>query len=151
MSVLGYVKKLFGIGYKPITKIATHFDDEAVQRYIDTGAAFGSAVSFIYMGQCVGFDALLLDWEEAEQAYARLGFRTLSLDDFVDYGGYGKQLLGLKVLRDEGEDPVYHARFYRDNFLDKIDPVLDFNKMQETGEAQFANYAVPSTKHLSEK
>lgn len=151
MSVLSFIKDFLGIGYKPITKIATSFDDEKIQRYVDTGAIFGDAVSYIYMGQCVGFEARLQAWEEAEEAYAALGFRTLSLDDFVDYGGYGKELMGLKVARDEGEVPIFHARFYRENFLNKVEPLIDLDKMQETGDIQCGNYEMPSTRHLNDK
>lgn len=151
MTLKDRLKKLFGMGYKPITKIATQFDDDVVKRYIDAGAIFGDAVSYIYMGECVGFAKRLENWENAELAYSALGYRTLSLDQFVDYGGYGKELIGLTVPRDEGEEIVLHAKYYRDNFFNKVEPVIDFNKMMEDGEAQFGNYAVPSTKHLNEK
>lgn len=149
--MLRFIKKLLGIGYKPITKIATEFNSEVVQRYVDAGSIFGDAVSFIYMGQCVGFEDRLKAWEEAEVAYAGLGYRTLSLDDFVDYGGYGKKLMGLKIARDEGEQVILHAKFYREHFLDKVEPVIDFNKMQETGEIQYGNYQAPSTRHLNDE
>jgi hypothetical protein len=146
--MLGFFKRLLGIGYRPITKVATDFNEEVIQRYVDTGTIFGDAVSYIYMGQCVGFAARLQAWEDAEVAYAALGYRTLSLDDFVDHGGYGKELVGLKVARDVGEDVILHARFYRDHFLDKVEPLFDLQKMQETGEMQCGNYEMPSTKHL---
>lgn len=144
-------KRWVGIGYTPKTKVAAQYDEEVVQRYIDAGAIFGDAVSYIYMGECVGFEDRLKDWEEAEQAYAALGYRTISLDDFVSFGGYGKELQGLTVARDEGEAPIYHAVYYRVHFLGRCSPVINFDEMMKTGEAQVGTYAVPSTKHLTEE
>lgn len=142
-------KRLFVKKYTPITKMATQVDDKVIQRYIDAGAIFGDAVSYIYMGECAGFSDRLKAWEVAEAAYAALGFRTLPLDEFVDYGGYGKELVNLNVARDEGEAIVFHAAYYRENYLGKTQQVINFEKMMQDGEIQYGNYEMPSTKHLT--
>lgn len=142
-------KRWLGFKYEPRSKIAARYDDEVVQRYVDAGLVFGDVVSMIYMGECIGFADLLKAWEEAERDYAALGYRTIDLDAFVGAGGWGKELEGLTVARDEGEEPVYHAAYYREHYLGRCGPVIDFEEMQRTGEAQFGTYAVPSTKHLN--
>lgn len=142
-------KRWLGLGYKPKTKIAVQYDEEVVQKYVDTGAEFGDAVSMIYMGECIGFEDLLKRWEDAERAYASLGYRTVSLDDFISYGGYGEEITALQVARDEGEEPVYHATYYREHFLGKsmmvsVEPVGDSGAF--TGQ-----YIRPSTEHLNKR
>jgi hypothetical protein len=146
MSVWKRFTRWLGFGYKPQTKIAARHDDEIVQRYIDTGLEFGDAVSMIYMGECIGFDKLLAKWEEAEQAYSDLGFRTLTLDAFVDSGGWGKELEGLSVARDEGEEPVFHAKYYREHYLGK-NMIVGLDPVGDSG-AVVGHYIRPSTEHL---
>lgn len=116
------------------------------QRYVRSGAIFGDAVSYIYLGECIGFEKLLTTWDIWEEEYARRGFRTISLDRFVDLGGYGRSVndvLGIK--REPTESPIYHARIYREKYLRKITPVIDLEKMMQDGEPQIANYNLPST------
>jgi hypothetical protein len=108
-------------------------------------------VSYIYMGECVGFDKLLDMWEQSEREYAALGFRTCSLDDFIAAGGWGADLEDLEVPREIDEEPVYHAAYYRAVYFNKVGPAVDFNKMFKDGAPQVGNYAVPTTKHLSRK
>lgn len=146
MGLRAWWRRKFGKDQKTIT------DEEIVMAYLLNGAMFGDAVSYIYMGECIGFEDLLTKWETCEVAYANLGFRTLSLDDFVDHGGYGKDIEPLlRVPRKEGEAPVFHARYYREHFLGKSVPAIDFNKMFEDGQPQFGNYARPSTDHLKDE
>lgn len=142
-------KQWVGFRYEPKTALAELYDDEAVQRYIDTGLVFGDAVSSIYMGECIGFHDMLKEWEAAERVYAGLGYRTIDLDAFVGAGGWGKELEGLIVDRAPDEEPVYHAEYYRDRYLGRLAPVIDFDEMARTGKAQRGTYAAPSTKHLN--
>jgi len=117
------------------------------KRYVDAGAGFGGAVSYLYMGECIGFKSMLNRWAGWEQEYALRGYRTVSLDDFVKLGGYGKNidtLLGIK--RDENEEPVLHAQIYRKEFLGKVEPVIDIEKMMSDGQPQVGTYQLPSTK-----
>lgn len=146
MGLLSWWRRKFAKDQKTVN------DEEIIAAYRLNGAIFGDAVSYIYMGECVGFEELLAKWEACEVAYANLGFRTLSLDDFVDHGGYGKDIDSLlRVPRKVGEEPVLHAKYYREHFLGKCSPAIDFNKMFEDGQPQFGNYARPSTAHLKDE
>ena len=142
-----WLRKIFG---KPVD-VPTLSDKEVVDRYVIYGLEFGDAVSYIYMGECVGFESLLNVWEQSEREYAALGFRTCSLDDFIAAGAWGHDLASLEMPREIDEEPVYHAAYYRAVYLGKIGPAVDFNKMFKDGTPQVGNYAVPSTKHLSRK
>lgn len=133
------------------TKVRAILNEEIVERYVLTGTQFGDALSYIYMGECVGFDDLLKAYEEAEAAYVGLGFRTLSVDDFTDAGGWGMELRGLRVPRDVDEEPILHAKYYRAHYLGRARPVIDFDRMMKDGQPQMGNYAVPSTAHLEKK
>ena len=145
-AVSKFFRRLFG---KP-TQVNPIVNEKAIERYSQAGMEFGDAVSYIYMGECIGFEKLLTAWETEELVYASMGFRTVSLDDFVSSGGWGQPLV-LRIPRDIGEEPVYHAAYYRANYLGKLSPAIDFNKMMSDGQVQSGNYLVPSTEHLKEK
>jgi len=132
-------------------------DKQVEKRYVKVGATFGDAVSYIYMGECVGFEKLLAKWEKWEAEYAKRGYRTLPLDDFVSYGGYGTPLKGLKGLgekRVEGEDVILHAKIYRDVYLGKVRPAVNVSEFMKpfgpdetfVGTYFVGTYFVPSTK-----
>jgi len=122
-------------------------DRTVEQKYVQAGAQFGDAVSYIYLGECIGFEGLLDAWGKWEQEYARRGYRTVPLDAFVGLGGYGQSidhLLGQK--RDAEEEPVFHAEIYREDYLGKISPAIDLNDLiNGSKESQSANYTLPST------
>lgn len=107
--------------------------DRRVERYYrQAGEDFGDAVSYLYMGCCVGFDSLLRRWERWEQEYSNRGYRTVSLDDFLASGGYGTDISALfGVKRDVGEVPVLYAQRYRcesgakGRLVDTLDVVVD--------------------------
>lgn len=125
-------------------------NDEVVAGYVMAGAEFGSAVSYIYMGECVGFEDLLRRWEDAENSYALLGYKTLSIDDFVHAGAYDIEIEPLlRQPRKVGEEPVFHAAYYRKNFLGKHS-MTDAVKKALAGEVAFGSYVRPSTEHLKE-
>ena len=124
------------------------------KRYAEAGRIFGDAVSYIYMGECVGFYSMLAKWEKLEAEYAKRGYRTLPVDDFLAYGGYGTPLKDLGVRRAEGEEPVFHAKIYREVYLGKIRPAVNLSELMRPAEpneppesrAQVGTYFVPSTK-----
>ena len=124
------------------------------KHYAKAGRIFGDAVSYIYMGECVGFDSMLAKWEKLEAEYAKRGYRTLPVDDFVAYGGYGTPLKNLGVRRAEDEKPVFHAKIYREVYLGKIRPAVNLSELMRPAEpnessesrAQVGTYFVPSTK-----
>ena len=131
-----------------INKIKEFFtkraENKAIDRYIRTGNSFGDAVSYLYMGECVGFKEILAAWEHWEQEIVKYGYRPFDLDIFVGSGGYGKQSPELEKLKD-GEKPIFHAKIYHDKFLGKVKPVLDLNEVMK-GQTVTAQYSLPSTK-----
>lgn len=104
-------------------------DKTVEQKYRKAGAEFGGAVSMLYMGECVGFSKLLKRWEKWEAEYAKRGYRTISLDDFVLCGGYGRPLKSLGEKRTNEEGVIRHAKTYRDKYLGKIPPLFDLAKI----------------------
>lgn len=134
------------------------FRDRWVRKlYVSAGGDFGDAVSMIYMGECVNMEQLLNRWAKWERHFAARGYRTISLDEFVEHGGYSQPLAGLGILglgirRDSGEQPVFHAEIYREVYLGKIVPVVDINALMLPGaEPQFRSYVLPSTAALASR
>ena len=150
MGLKSWFKRTFLPKPPPPEPGTARFDPDVINEYRNAGIAIGDAVSYIYMGECIGFDKLLDKWETTERQFSELGYRTISLDDFVSAGGYGKDLPEL-APRNVGEEPVFHAAYYREHFFQKIGPAINFDEMMKTGEAQCATYAVPSTKHLNKE
>ncbi len=60
-------------------------DEGVKKRYKKAGAMFGDALSYIYMGECIGFEMLLDRLARWEEEYASRGYRTISLGAFVDF------------------------------------------------------------------
>ncbi len=113
--------------------------------YVDSGMQFGDDVSYIYMGECVGFENNLNKWANQEKEYAARGYRTISLDEFTKAGGYGEpidHLIGIK--RNPGEAPVLHAEIYRKIYLHQIQPAINLPKLMQGG-VQSGTYISPST------
>jgi len=125
---------------------------QLVERYyVKAGAIFGDAVSMLHMGECIGFEDMLARWARWEKEYSRLGYQALPVDFFVRHGGYGDTLEGLGKKLEPDEDPVLHAKLYRQHFLGKVRPVIDLGKLMRPGveEVQYGTCVVPSTKNLS--
>lgn len=122
-------------------------DEWIEKKYIQAGRIFGDAVSYSYMGESGNMTSLLNAYDSWESEYARRGFRTINLDDFVALGGYGQELNKnlLRQRRDANEPAVLHAKIYRERFLGKIEPVVQIEKMFEDGQPQSAEYVLPST------
>jgi hypothetical protein len=109
----------------------TRLSDKSIQkRYVKAGAVFGDAVSYLGMGECIGFEKLLYKWSKLENEYSNRGFRTISIDRFIELGGYGREVgdvIGVK--RNENEESVYHSEIYRNEFLGRVRPSIDFGKL----------------------
>lgn len=128
-------------------------DKQVEKRYIKAGEIFGDALSYGFMGECSGFKRMLAKWEKWEAEYIKRGYRTLPIDDFIDYGGYGVPL-PLKDIwkkRDKNEKPIFHAKTYRDIYLGKIKSVLNIAKLLDPTDPtelkiQIGTYCPPSTK-----
>lgn len=123
------------------------------KRYSNAGKRFGDDVSYApAMGECIGFESDLNKWANWENEYANRGYKTVSLDQFIQAGGYGKpidNLLGVK--RNEGENPILHAEIYRNVFLGRINTAIDFDKLMTDGQIQSGEYTLPSTEMFIEE
>ncbi len=130
-------------------------DKTVKRRYIQAGGNFGLNVSELAMlGENIDFNYNLNRFARWEKEYAQRGYRTISIDDFIELGGYGADiscLIGVK--REEGEVPVYHAQIYKDQFLGKFDPMITAEEI-DTGENSYGimgTYGLPSTKEYQNK
>jgi len=123
-------------------------DSTVEKKYVKSGAIFGDVVSYLPMGECIGFEGLLKNWENWEKEYARRGYRTVSLDRFVNLGGYNKSIddvIGQK--RELEEESIFHAKIYRENFLGKQIPFT----IEELGESwSSGTYILPSTENFKQ-
>jgi len=127
-------------------------DPQVEKAYLEAGRVFGDAVSYIYMGECIGFSKLLDEWSKREKEYVDRGYRTISLDAFVQYGGYGKKIENLNEVRDKGEDPIFHSEIYQKMYLGRIAPSLDMNALLKPGAShQVGTYILPSTEKIDEE
>lgn len=125
---------------------AACLSDKSVEnKIVRAGTEFGDAVSYIYMGECVGFKKMLRRWTRWETEYARRGYRTISLDAFIECGGYNTPIEGLGVKRNEHETPRFHAQIYKEKFLGKVRPAKDFEEVIRTSRPQSGTYRLPST------
>lgn len=114
------------------------------RKYLEAGTIVGDCASYAHLGEAVGMESFVESWAKWERKYAALGFRTISLDEFIKAGGYGQDIKGrLYVLRRENEEPVYHAELYKQHYLGKIRPVVNVNLL--TSEVQVGEFLMPST------
>jgi hypothetical protein len=86
-------------------------DSRLTRAYREAGEAYGDAVSYLTIaGPCVGFDRLRARFSAVEREYAARGFRTVPLADFVEAGGYGRDIGALiGVERPDGEEVVLYG------------------------------------------
>jgi hypothetical protein len=88
-------------------------DRSLTKAYAWVGEELGEAVSYSYMGEPDGFEELLDEWGRLEGEYARRGFHTIPLLDFVVAGGNGRRVDGLSEWRANNEKLILHAEVYR--------------------------------------
>src|SRR5579872_7424400 len=75
-----------------------------IEHYLRAGARFGDALAKLYIGDCIPLDAVRRRFAQFERRYAALGYRTIKLDDFIEYGAYGKSISHLlRIKRDASE------------------------------------------------
>jgi hypothetical protein len=147
-KILAFFKKIYTLLF--VRYIKTISDPSLEKRYLKAGGQFGDAVSYIWMGECIGFEDLLNTWAVIEQEYASRGFRTISIDDFVGYGGWGHDVSNLiGKPRKTNEPPVLHAELYRVMYLGKMQRNSAVIEAFETGNAAHGTYLIPSTKNLT--
>ena len=121
MRFLDWVNRIFKYTNQEQDKrlFAQLSDEEVITKYIDAGAAFGDAVGFIYNDECANFREMFEEWEKWEREYVKRGFRSIPLDYFVMFGGFEKPLKGLRIKRENFEEPIFHAQRFRERFLNK--------------------------------
>jgi len=84
--------------------------DKMVERYyLRTGSTFGARVSFVFLGEASEYQEDYEAWAFWEAQYARRGYETLPLEDFIRHGGYGLPLGPVGRKRPPGRPVVLHA------------------------------------------
>lgn len=121
-------------------------DSFVEKRYIEIGKNIGNIISMIYMGEPEGFKKIVNKWEKWEEEYASRGFRTLSLNQWENIGGWEDSIEGLiGQIRNKEETPIYHAKIYKQKFLGKIKPSLNIEQLLNSKSPISKSYFVPST------
>lgn len=69
-----------------------HSEKTIVKQYYYWGCEYGDALSYWFMGKCVGFDKLEKKFQYWSKQYMALGYEPISVDDFVSAGGYGNDM-----------------------------------------------------------
>lgn len=120
----------------------------AITEYLRSGMIFGEMVSYGYLGKAFGFEKRLEHWGSWEKDYSRRGFRTISLDDFIESSCHTDISKLVKIKRKPHEKPVLHAVIYRECLLDKTEPA-NITIDKKTG-IFFGTYRPPSTSQYTE-
>ena len=121
-------------------------DERVEHEYVKIGSWVGNAVSMLCYGEAVGMERKVNQWERWEEEYARRGYRTVSLDKFIDLGGHGKvidDVIGQRYMFNE--KPKFHAKIYKHFYLGKVEPALDLEQMMRDGQPQMGTWEIPST------
>lgn len=59
------------------------------KKYLTTGIQLGDGLSYSYMGEFVGYIQMKEKFSKLENKIISLGLTPISLNDFINYGGYG--------------------------------------------------------------
>jgi hypothetical protein len=68
------------------------FEKKLIAQYISIGKDLGDAVSYSYMGEISGFKNLKKKFIKLQDKIISKGYTPYTLQDFVEAGGYGKNL-----------------------------------------------------------
>ena len=110
------------------------------KNYIRAGAEVGDW--FSYGAQIKESDSVFKKWRAYEEEYSSRGFRTISLDEFIAYGGYERDISHLlRQERESGEEPILHAERYLKIYKDHP---LSITTRTSNG-ITFGSYEIPST------
>ncbi len=124
-------------------------DKKVEKYYVEAGAVFGYAVSYLYMGECFGFKRLFRKWADWEAEYARRGYQTLSIDAFIQHGGYGEPLERLGIKQPLDKPVILHSKIYEEKYLSKVSSAVNLQKLMQ-GEVQIGHYNLPTTENHPE-
>ncbi|MDQ5883587.1 MAG: hypothetical protein QG654_501 [Patescibacteria group bacterium] len=119
-------------------------DEQVANRYKKAGLVFGDAVSRLYFGECIGFEKMLGRWGKWEAEYAKRGYKTFSLDQFVHASCGNEEVLHPRYILSKDEPPVLHSQIYREKYLGKVKPTIDISRLME-GEVQSGSFKLPTT------
>jgi hypothetical protein len=130
MIVLSTIVNSVRAAWKALCRSARTLRREyVIEQYLRSGAQFGDALNRLFMGECVALDDIKKRFGNFERRYASLGYRTIPLEEFIEYGAYGRSVHHLlRVTRDLGEPAV----FYTDR-LDEEHRANGFAPMKEFG------------------
>ena len=84
-------------------------DKKLEEKYLSIGYWVGGALSYSHLGKPMGIRSKIRKLSRLEKEYSRRGYRTISIDDFISYGGFEKDincLVGNK--RDTDENPILY-------------------------------------------
>jgi hypothetical protein len=142
---------LFGNKNKETKELSEKAKEKIAQDYHDASARIGDALSYSYMGKPIGFEKMLAKWEKTEKIYADAGFRTISLDRWINYGGWGKTIEDVWMKeREENEEAILHSEIYQ-KVYNEPSREPDIQKLLD-GEAETISgtFYVPSTEAFIE-
>lgn len=79
-----------------------------IRQYKEAGLDYGDALSYMApMGKCIGFDKLEKKFIKCQNRYIEAGFRPVFIHEFIEAGGYGKDIDNLFGIRyNEGDKRV---------------------------------------------
>jgi hypothetical protein len=100
-------------------------DKEVQDNYVEAGNKLGDvagSISMYEMRKYADSDNALMNWVRWELEYSMRGYRTLSLDDFIEHRKCGAPLKDLAVKREPNEKIFFHASACRQNYYKKIKP-----------------------------
>ena len=117
-------------------------DSGVTKNYVSAGQVLGSAISRLHYREAVDMQKRITRLVGWEQEYARRGFRTINIDDFIQAGRWSKDIGNLVgVKREEGEEPIFHAQEFQKNYRTPWDFRAEEAVMaaRKTGESQYRN------------
>jgi hypothetical protein len=86
-------------------------DNIVEKRYVIAGSRFGEAVSKSDKYEPFGYNSKLSNLVFWEKKYSDRGYRTISIERFVEFGGYNipiDDVIGMK--REKDELPILYAK-----------------------------------------
>ena len=135
--------------------IPTKTEIEIERNYIEAGETFAREVNYIYFMDEKTIDDLLSLWTKNEEEYAKLGFRTISFDDFFNTVRSGQPVNNelLKQPREREKFPKFHSKMFREELrklsLKEEVPSIDGKKLQKNPLLK-GEFKLPSTKNPGE-
>ena len=75
-----------------------HLSTKLVKKiYLSHAASLGDALSYSYMGKCVGYKEMVKNEYLWRQELKSRGYKGLTSDEMISYGGYGQKVVLRKI------------------------------------------------------